>query len=82
MQDMHINKAKKTLANIAYRNKRAMTFEKFVATFQKAIDDLELYGRGMHNCDIVDLLKTKMGNPELATYVVSMKVHYQVVRRG
>ena len=56
MQDMHINEPKKTLANIAYRNERAMTFEKFVATFQKEIDDLEMYGRGMHNCDIVDLL--------------------------
>ena len=53
MQDMHINKEKKTLANIAYRNEQAMTFEKFVATLQKAIDDLEMYGRGMHNGDIV-----------------------------
>ena len=59
-----------------------MTFEKFVATFQKAIDDLEMYWRGMHNGDIVDFLWTKMGNPELAPYVVSMKVYYQVVRRG
>ena len=59
-----------------------MTFEKFVATFHKAIDDLEMYGRGMHNGDIVDLLWTKMGNPELAPYVVSMKFHYQAVRRG
>ena len=82
MQDMHINEAKKTLANIVYHNKRDMTFEKFVATFQKAIDDLDMYGCGMHNCDIVDLLWTKMSNPELAPYVVSMKVHYQVVRRG
>ena len=82
MQDMHINEAKKTLANIAYHNERAMTFEKFVATFQKAIDDLEMYGRGMPNGEIVDLLWTKMGNPELAPYMVSMKFHYQVVRRG
>ena len=82
MQDMHINEAKKTLANIAYRKERAMTFDKFVATFHKAIDDLDMYGRGMHNGEIVDLLWTKMGNPELAPYVVSMKVHYQVVRRG
>ena len=35
MQDMHINEEKKTLANISYRNEQAMTFEKFVATFQK-----------------------------------------------
>ena len=41
-----------------------------------------MYGRGMHNGDIVDLLWTKMGNPELAPYVVSMKVHYQAIRRG
>ena len=82
MQDMHINEAKKTLANIAYRNEQAMMFEKFVATFKKEIDNLEMYGRGMHNGDIVDLLWTKMGNPELAPYVVSMKVHYQAVRRG
>ena len=59
-----------------------MTFEKFVATFQKAVDNLEIYGSGMHNGDIVDLLWTKMGNSELATYLVSMKVHYQFFRRG
>ena len=75
MQDMHINEAKKNLVNIAYRNKRAMTFDKFMATFQKANDNLEMYGHGMHNGDIVDLLWTKMVNPELAPYVVSMKVH-------
>ena len=75
IQDMHSNKANKTLANIAYRNERAMTFEKFLATFQKTIDDLDMYGRGMYNSDIVDLLWTKMGNPELAPYVVSIKFH-------
>ena len=79
---MHTNEVKKTLANIAYRNERAITFEKFVATLQKAIDDLEMYGHGIHNGDIFDLLWTKIGNPDLAPYVVSMKVHYQVVRRG
>ena len=52
-----------------------MTFEKFVNTFQKSINDLEMYERGMHNGDIVDMLWTKIGNPELATYVVSMKFH-------
>ena len=56
MQDININEAKKTLANITYRNERAMTFETFVATFQKEIDDLEMYGGGMHNGEIVDLL--------------------------
>ena len=40
MQDMHINEANKALANIAYRNEQAMTFDKLVATIQKAIDDL------------------------------------------
>ena len=59
-----------------------MTFDKFVATFQKAIDNLDMCGCGMHNGDIVDLLWTKMGNPELASYAVSTKVHYRVVRRG
>ena len=41
-----------------------------------------MYGRGMHNVDIVDFLWTKMGNTDIAPYVVSMKVHYQVLRRG
>ena len=41
-----------------------------------------MYGRDMHNGDIVYLIWTKMGNPELAPSVVSMKVHYQVFRRG
>ena len=59
-----------------------MTFEKFVATFQKEFDNLEMYECGMHNGDIVDLLWIKMGNTELVPYVVSMKVHYQAVRRG
>ena len=56
---MHINEAKKTLANISYRKERSMTFEKFVATFQKAIDELDMYWRAMHDGDIVDLLWKK-----------------------
>ena len=52
-----------------------MTFDKFVAKFQKVINNLEMYGRGMHNVDIVDFLWTKMANLELAPYVVSMKLH-------
>ena len=41
-----------------------------------------MYGRSMHNGDIDDFLRTKMGNPELSPYMVSIKVRYQAVRRG
>lgn len=82
MHETCINEAKKVLQTITYRNERAMKFEKFVANFQKAIDDLERYGRGMHDADIVDMIWPKMCNPELASYVVSLKVHHQHQRRG
>jgi hypothetical protein len=81
MQEQYINEAKKTIASITYRNERAMKFEKFVAQFVKAIDELEKRGRGLHNPDIVDLIWQKVKNPDLSQYVVALKVQYQRVPR-
>ena len=60
MQEQYINEAKKTLNSMSYRNERILKFDKFVAKFVKAIDDLEKYERGMHNADIVDLIWKKV----------------------
>ena len=62
MQEAHVNEAKKILSVLTYRNERAMTFEKFVAKFQKAIDKLDKCGQGMHNKDIVDMIWSKIFN--------------------
>ena len=51
---------------MTYRNERAMKFEKFIAKFVKAVDDLEQFNRGMHNGDVVDLIWKKMTNPNLS----------------
>ena len=81
MQEMHVNEAKKILNILIYRNERAMTFEKFVAKFQKSINDLEQYGRGMHNEDIVDMLWAKICNPDLNMYMAALKVQHQRTKR-
>ena len=54
-----------------------MKFEKFVAKFVKAVDDLEKYERGMHNADVVDIIWKKMTNPDLSQYVTALKVQSQ-----
>ena len=81
MQETHVNDAKKTLSLLTYRSERAMTFEKFVAKFQKAIDDLEKHGRGMHNKDIVDMLWVKICNSDLNMYMAALKVQHQRNKR-
>ena len=41
MHDQYINEAKRTLEILTYRNERALKFEKFVAKFVKAVDELD-----------------------------------------
>lgn len=77
MQEQYVNEAKRTLETLTYRNERAMTFEKFVAKFVKAVDELDKRHRGMHNADIVEMIWKKMTNPELSQYVVALKVQFQ-----
>ena len=77
MQEQYINEAKRTLESMTYRNERAMKFDKFVAKFVKAVDDLEQFNRGTHNGDVVDLIWKKMTNPDLSQYVTALKVQFQ-----
>ena len=41
MHELYINEAKRTLETLTYRNERALKFEKFVAKFVKAVDELD-----------------------------------------
>jgi hypothetical protein len=77
MQEQYVNEAKRTLETLTYRNERALKFEKFVANFVKAVDELEKRGRGMHNANIVEMIWRKMTNPELNQYVIALKVQFQ-----
>jgi hypothetical protein len=77
MQEQYINEAKRTLETLTYRNERALKFEKFVAKFVKAVDELDKRNRGMHNADVVDMIWQKVTNPELNQYVVALKVQFQ-----
>ena len=81
MHEQYIGEAKRTLANISYRNERAMKFEKFVSQFVKSVDELDKRGRGLHNADIVELIWKKMTNPELSQYVTALKVQFQRMPR-
>ena len=55
-QEQYISEAKRTMETIQYRNKRAMTSEKFFRKLVKAVDELEQQGRGMHNTEIVEII--------------------------
>ena len=41
MHEQYINKAKRTLEKLTYRNERALKFENLVAKFVKAVDELD-----------------------------------------
>ena len=53
--EQRIKKSKRTLEKLTYRNERALKFEKFVAKFLKAVDELDKRNRGLHNADVVDM---------------------------
>lgn len=73
-QEAKINAAKRTIETIQYRNERSMSFEKFSAKLQRALDDLEAGGRAMHNGDVVDLIWKKVLNSELKGFLDALKV--------
>ena len=54
-----------------------MKFEVFSGKFQNAINVLSMYGRAMHNEDIVDLLWPKIQSADLAMFLSSLKVDYR-----
>ena len=54
-----------------------MKFEKFVAKFVKAVDELDKRKRGLHNSDVVDNIWKKVTNPELNQYVVALNIQFQ-----
>ena len=60
-----------------YSNERALKFEKFVAKFVKAVDELYKRNRGLHNADVVYMIWLKVTNPELNQYVVALKIQFQ-----
>ena len=63
MHEQYVNKYKRTLETVAYRNERAMKFENFVAKFTQAVDELEKRNRGLHYSDVFDIIWKKMMNP-------------------
>ena len=59
MHEQYINKYKRTLETISYRNERAMKFENSVDKFTKAVHELENRNQGLHNDDVIDLIWKK-----------------------
>ena len=74
MHEQYINEAKTTLEKLTYRNEGALKFEKFVAKFVKAVDELDKRNRVLHNADVVDMIWKKVKKKELNKYVVALKV--------
>ena len=77
MQEQYINESKRTLETLTIRNEQALKFEKFVAKFVQAVDELDKRNRGLHNADVVDMIWQKVTNPELNQYVVALKFQFQ-----
>ena len=67
---------------MTYRNEQALKFEKFVAKFIKAVDELDKIIQGLHNADVVDMIWKKVTNPELNQYVLALKVQFQRENRN
>ena len=62
---------------MTYRNERALKFEKFVAKFAKAVDELDKRILGLQNADVLDMIWKKVTNTELNQYIVALKVQFQ-----
>ena len=77
IQEQYVIKTKCTIETIHYRNERAITFEKFVSKLVKTVDELEKWGRGMHNADIVEIIWQRVSNAELSQYLTDLKVQFQ-----
>ena len=77
MQEQYINKARRNLETLTYRNEQTLKFEKFVDKFVKAVDELDKRNRGLYNDDVVDMIWKKVTNPDLKQYVVALKVQFQ-----
>ena len=77
VQEQYVNEAKRTIETIQYRNEIAMTFENFISKLVKAVDELEKWGRGMHNADIVGIICQRVSNAELSQYITALKVQFQ-----
>ena len=54
-----------------------MKFEIFSGKFQNAVNILEMYGRGMHNEDIIYKMWIKVQSVELSIFVSSLKVYHR-----
>ena len=77
MHEKYVNKSKRTLETVAYRNERAMKFDQFVTKYTQAVDELEKRNWGLHNADVIDFIWNKMMNPELIQYFTALKMHFQ-----
>ena len=74
IQEQYVCKTKRIIETIQYRNERAITFETFVSKLVKTVDELEKWGRGMHNADIVNIIWQRVSNAELSQYLNALKV--------
>ena len=54
-----------------------MTFETFFRKIVKNVDELEKWGRFMHNADIVEIIWQRVSNTELSQYLTVLKVQFQ-----
>ena len=66
MCEQYVNKANRVIETVVYRNERAIKFEKFIAKFTQAVDELEKRNWGLYNSEVVDLIRKKIMSPELS----------------
>ena len=59
MHEQYVNKSKRTIEYVAYRNERAMKSENFVIELTQAVDELENHNWGLHHSDVVDIIRKK-----------------------
>ena len=76
-QEQYVSEAKRTIETLQYRNKREMTFENFVSKLVQAVDELEKRDKGMHNADVVEIIRKRVRNAKLSQYITALKVQFQ-----
>lgn len=77
-REQKVNNSDATLKNLVYKNERMLSFSKFVAKFQAAVDNRKECGRTVDEEDLVKSIWEKVQDPTLASFLNALKVQHGI----
>jgi hypothetical protein len=77
-REQKVNNSDATLKNLVYKSERMLSFSKFVAKFQAAVDNRKECGRTVDEEDLVKSIWDKVQDPTLASFLNALKVQHGI----